>query len=276
MMMKKTIYLLFAACLFFSACEPYLEDGVDLPPLPDAPDFLVEPHPTNPNKFVVTSTEADAFNHVWEMPGGAPNVSSLAVDTVFFQKAGTYEITLHIAARDGGGTSSATKTVNVAEDAELECDENLSLLTDECTFRCWRLSDQPGSIAVGPIPLSSEWFSSSELEGSQADDLWCFQFEGGALDYQNNGVSFSTCAGYAPVENYPIPPDMTYTISPSNSDYSDIKITLSDEYWMGVEDSGPEYEIVQMNENALVLLSAIKPCDGSPSPGWFTITFVAD
>lgn len=272
---KYTYLLVFLAIAMFS-CEPYQEAGRDLPPLPDAPDFLVEPHPDNPNKFVITSLANGYFNHLWDLPGSAPPTSSLEVDTAFYQKAGTYEITLHIAASDGGGTASATKTVTVAEDAELECDENLTLLTDGCTFKCWKLSNQPGGIMVGPIPLSGEWFSSSGLDDSQLDDRWCFEFEGGVFDYQNGGASFSSCAGFLPIEGYPIPPDMTYLISPSNSDFSDLKITLSDEFWMGVEDSGPDYEIVELNENALVLLSAIKPCDGSPSPGWFTLTFVTE
>ncbi len=273
--MKYNLLILLAfISLAFISCEPYIEDTIDLPPLPDSPEFTVVPHPDNPNKVVVSFTSDTFFDHLWSFPGGTPASSSLSVDTVFYQKAGTHEISLHASAIGGGGTSSSSQNVIIEEDAVILCDEDLTLLTDECTVKCWTLSQAPASIVVGPEPLSAEWFASSGLDGAQLDDGWCFEFEGAVLRYENNGNTFSACANYSVVEDYPIPPNMTYNIVPSNSDFSSLKIILPEDFWMGVEDSGNEYEIHSLTENEMVLLTPIAPCDGSPSNGWFTLTFV--
>ncbi len=272
------IIFLFSIILIgtFTSCDSYVEDGIDLPALPDDPTFTLEEDPNNPNRIIVKFSEEGFFSHVWDLPGGTPTTSTLNVDTIFYVKAGMYDITLNAAATDGGGTASSTQSIIIAEDAVIECDDNLTLLTDECTSKCWRLAQTPGAISVGPTPLSSEWFSSSDLDGAQVDDLWCFDFDGAAFRYMNNGNTFSSCANFSVIENYPIPANMTYSVVPSDSEFSSLKILLPEEFWMGVEDSGNEYEIIELSEDQMVLLTTIAPCDGTPSPGWFTLTFLAN
>ncbi len=267
--------VLFALFLGIFSCEPFQEEATDLPPLPEDPTFTVAIDTDNPNKVIVTSTANGFFDHLFSAPNGTPNSSELTQDTIFYPRAGTYEITLHASAIGGGGVSSSTQTVSIADDAEVECDANLSLLTDECTTRCWQLANTPGSISVGPTPLSGEWFQSSNLDPDQDGDKWCFNFTGTELTYEDNGATFSACAGYVAIPNYPVPSDMTWTVLPSGTPNSTYKIVLPDDFWMGVEDSGPEYEIISMTDTDLVVISEIKPCDGTPSPGWFTLTFIA-
>ena len=256
-------------------CTPE-ENDFELGASPAPPTFDLEILPDDPNRVVVQNTTEDVFNLVWDAPGGTPNRSTKPVDTIFYASRGTYAISLHAAQRDGSGTSSARASVVIEQDAEIACDETISALTDECTERCWRLTGESGAIQVGPQPLSSEWFSSSGLESTQLDDLWCFAFEDAVHEYRNNGSSFSACQGYVEDPNYPVPEEVNYQIGPADTDEAELKITLTDpEAWIGVEDSGPEYEIVTLTDTELVLLSRIKPCDGADSPGWFTLHFVA-
>lgn len=273
--LKNIKYLTLSIVVFFAACEPFVEDGIGLPPQPDAPTFVIE-STDNPNKKVIKFNEDGYFDHIWGMPGGIPNSSTLRTDTVFYVNAGTYDITLHASAVGGGGASSSTQSVVIDEDAAIECNDDLTLLTDECTSKCWKLSTDAGSITLGPEPLSSEWFSSTGLDGAQIDDLWCFDFEGAAFRYENNGNTFSACANYSVVEDYTIPANMIYSVVPSNSLFSDLKIVLPDGFWMGIEDSGNEYEIVDLTEDQMILVTPLTPCDNSPSTGYFTLIFLAE
>ncbi len=275
--MKYCHYIL-GACLFLFviSCEPYIEDEVTIPELTDTPEFTVQMVEGDSNRFVVDFDPTGYFDFVWSIPGGSPSASSLDHDTIFFQRAGNYDITLHASVDGGAGVATATQSVVVENDAELECDAFMSLLTNDCSSKCWRLSSNDGGVAVGPIPLSGEWFTSTGLNENQADDLWCFDFTTASFLYINNDVTFSACAGFSEIVGYPIPDNMTYVVSPSDSDYSENQFILSDDFWMGVEDSGPIYEVVSITEDEMVLLTPIKPCDGGPSEGWFTLTFLAN
>lgn len=258
-------------------CTPQEDEGITLGPQPDAPAFSWQVLEDDPNRVAIHMDAVDVFDFVWALPGGTPNSSTREFDTIFYATAGQYEITLHGSSTSGNGTSSKTEIVTIAQDATIECDENLDLLTDACSSKCWRISEAPGAIVVGPSPLSSEWFSSNGIEPTQADDRWCFVFDGAVWDYQNNGSSFSACQGYVEDPNYPVPTGVSFSLLPSDTEYSEYKIVLnSDDAWMGVEDSGPVYEIVSMTEEELVLLTATKPCDGAPSNGWFTLTFKSE
>ncbi len=271
-MKYRNLIFVFVACFIFS-CEPKEDAGIDLGPLPEPPTFELEVLASNPNIIVVTSTANGFFDHVWDLPGGTPNRSTLVRDTVFYPSAGNYSITLHASKEGGNGTSSSSQSITIDQDGEAMCDPTTVLLTGDCTTKCWKLSEAPSSIKVGPVPFSAEWFDSPGLDPSQIDDRWCFTFEGGAHEYVNGGVTFSACQGFVEDPNYPIPANVSYLIAPSGSANSEFEILLDEGSWMGIEDTGPTYEIVSISEDEMVLLSPIAPCDGSPSPGWFTITF---
>lgn len=268
---KNFLFLSMLLCLF--ACRPEEDTSIDIGELPQAPEFEIEVLASNPNLVVYNITSDGFFDYVWDLPGGTPDKSTLSSDTVFYQRAGSYAITLHAAKEGGSGTSSNTKAITIEQDAEAMCEGLTSLLTGECMEQCWRLSPDPGSVIVGPQPFSSEWFNSPGLDPAQENDLWCFAFEGGSFTYLNGGETFSACQGFVADPNYQIPDGLTYQVLPSASSNSDLKIILADDFWMGIEDTGPEYEIISLTEEELILLTPIKPCDGTPSPGWFTLTF---
>jgi len=268
---KSFIYL--SMLVFFFACRPEEDTSIDIGSLPDAPQFDVEVLASNPNQVVFTITSNDFFDYVWDIPGGTPDKSSKATDTIFYQQAGNYAITLHAAKEGGSGTSSNTKSIVIEQDAEAMCDEITSVLTAECTEKCWKLSPSPGSVIVGPQPFSAEWYNSPGLDPAQENDRWCLAFEGGSFNYVNGGETFSACQGFIVDPDYPVPAGVSYQILPSSSSNSTLKIVLEEGSWMGVEDTGPEYEIISLTEDELILLTPIKPCDGAPSPGWFTLTF---
>jgi len=268
--------------LFVVSCEPYQEEGIDIGDLPGEPTFTLSVDPSNANKIIITNTSTGFYDFIWDVEGGfgtsgVPGVSLLQSDTILYPNMGTYDITLHAASSAGNGTSFSTQSVVITEDVMIECDDKFIMLTDNCTSKCWKLASSAGSIMVGPTELSGEWFSSPDngLAAEQEDDLWCFNFDGLAWSYENSGATFSACQGFVGDPNYPVPTGVVYNVLNSGTTFSTYKILLPDGVWMGVEDSGPEYQIVSMTDQEMVLLAPIAPCDGSPSNGWFTITFVA-
>ena len=265
--MKK--YIAYIVCILsFSACNESIDYGLE-GDLPAKPEFSIEAVPGDPNSFVVTDLSQGNFSRVWEFKDGAPATSTLASDTVFYKKAGDYDIVLHVASESGSGTAFSTKSINVEMDVE-GC--QLLFLNEDCSTKCWRLSPEPESIILGPDPLSTEWFVSPDITPSQADDQWCFS-EDGTLEYQNAGGSFSACAGYVDVEDYEIPSDLTYTFASGEGVLELDRISLSG-LWLGIEDSGITYDIYEISEEKMVLITPLKPCDGSPSTGYFTLTFL--
>lgn len=268
--MNKLLYILFVA-MCFTACEKQIDYTLD-GNLPEKPNFSIEQVVDNPNKFLVTDLSPSNFTRVWNFGKGIPATSTLVQDTVFFTKKGDYTITLHISAADGNGNAFASKTVSVLEDVA-GC--QYPFLPEECTLKCWKLSGEPGGVKVGPAPLSGEWYTSPNIVDTQADDEWCFDGDGNFF-YNNNGSSFSSCQGFIEVVDYPIPADMLFEFKQGGGFDGLDEISIPTEIYMGVEDSGPTYNIINVNETSMVLLTPVKPCDGSPSPGWFTLTFYSN
>lgn len=243
--------------------------------LPEKPTFTIEPFADNPNKFWVEDMSVGNFTRVWDFGETAmPKTSTLKRDSVFFNKMGEYDIKLHISAQDGSGTASSQQSVSVFEDAVLGCDGNFALMTNDCTVKCWKMSNDDGSVSVGPIPLSGEWFSSTGLEDTQLDDRWCFEVTDFVLNYNNGGGTFSACQGYIDDPNYPVPAELSWTFLAGGGWNGTDRIELNQpEMFLAIEDSGPYYDIVELTDSKMVLLSPLKPCDGSPSTGFFTLTF---
>ncbi len=277
--MKNLKYIIFACLVIglFTQCDK--PEDISLPgTLPDSPNFTIEPFADNPNKFWVEDMSEGNFARVWGFGDEAmPKTSTLKRDSVFFNKMGDYDIKLHISAADGSGTASSQQTVNVAEDAVLGCDGSFALFTEDCTSKCWKLSNEDGSVAVGPIPLSGEWFSSTGLEDTQLDDRWCFDAESFELNHTNGGGTFSACQGFVDDPDYPIPAELTWEFIPGGGWEGTDRIEISPpEFFLAIEDSGPYYDIVTITESKIVLLTPLKPCDGSPSTGFFTLTFIKE
>lgn len=269
-----TSILASAAVLFLAACDPSIDEDIMIPALPEAPSIAIEVSSDDPNKIIIKDVSDGFFARVWDLPGGTPENSVLEQDTVLFRKAGTYTITLHAAKEGGGGTSSSSQTINIEEDAILDCSEEITFLTGGCDNlqgKCWTFSQIGGAVSVGPEPGSSEWFSSREsgLEPAQYDDSFCFNFTGSSFQYRNNGQTIDPFNGYAPVD-YDPPTDLTYFLEAGGGESGQTRIILPEGAFMGVWDSGPLYDIVLLSEDELVVRSQIVGSDG-----WFDLYFVA-
>lgn len=264
----KKYYIYILSILAISACNEPTDFSLDADP-PAPPEFLIEPVSGDPNRFIITDVSEGNFSRVWSMEDGQPETSTLKSDTVFYNRMGEYEIKLFIASESGGGTAQNIKTVTVDADV-LGC--QLDFLNEDCSMKCWKLSPEPASVMVGPIPFSGEWFTSDDITDNQADDMWCFS-EDGTLIYDNSGATFSSCQGFVDVEDYPIPNEILYTYADGSGIDNLNRITIEG-IFMGVEDSGPTYDIIEVSEDKMMLLTPLKPCDGSPSTGWFTLTFL--
>jgi hypothetical protein len=264
-----SIFSLLAVLLF--SCNPYEDSDVILPDPPAKPDFSIEVLQSDPNRVVVTDLSSGNFSRLWDFPGGVPATSKKQIDTVFFQNMGDYAITLHVSAENGGGTAQNTKSVNIAADAAPDCDPQIALLTGDCETpgKCWTFIHEAGAIKVGPTPGSSEWFTSQAngLQAEQYDDSFCFYFDGAHFEYDNNGQTIDPWNGYVPVAYTP-PSDYTWLISEGTGANGEDQIILPNGAFLGVWDSGPVYDIVEVTETTLIVRSLI-----SGGAGWFELTF---
>jgi len=266
---------LFVGILLLSACEPSLDADIEIPSLPEAPTISIEVSADDPNKIIVKDISDNFFARVWELPGGTPEKSTLAIDTILYQKAGDYKITLHAAKEGGGGTSLATENISIAADAVLKCSEEITFLTGGCDNilgKCWTFSQAAGAVSVGPGPGNSEWFSSAEggLDPVQYDDSFCFTFEGSSFQYSNNGQTIDPFNGFAAVDYTP-PTDLTYFLENNGGPNGETRIVLPEGAFMGVWDSGPLYDIILLTEDELIVRSRLVNND----EGWFDLRFTA-
>ena len=145
----------------------------------------------------------------------------------------------------------------------------------------WQFSSIAGAISVGPSPLSGEWFSSPEngLDVSQYDDVWSF-YPNGEFHYSNGGSTIIPSLGYAEqavsfeptsfvvLENGPFFGGQTLDIGDLVS--FELGITCG---WFGVMDSGSEYEIVELNDSTLIVVSEMQTEQCQSGEGFFTLTF---
>ncbi|RMF22958.1 MAG: hypothetical protein D6765_13700, partial [Bacteroidetes bacterium] len=263
--MKKWIFLL--PVLLFAACQPEEDPDIELGPLPAPPEFSMQLSPDNPNVVLLQDLSQGAFARLWEMPGGTPNSSTEPQVEVLYAKAGTYTITLHIAAEGGNGTANASKTITIEQDATLACDDKLALLTGDCNAegKCWTFSTEAGAVTVGSDYGLDDWFTSTAngLQAEQYDDSFCFFFDGFVFVYANNGTTIDPWSGYVPVAYDPAP--TTFTFSPGTGRDGRDQILLPEGYFMGVWDSGNVLDIETLTETELVVRTPIVDQDGNPT-----------
>lgn len=280
-----TLSLIIAVGLI-TGCKPYEEEGIELPGAPsasfswnfiDAVDSLGQVIGVDSNRVALIADPVDgAFLHLWDFGNG--QTSDQTADTAYYPQEGDYTITYSVHTAGGMGTASAT--VNIAQTLELPCEGNLALLTGCENQKTWKFSDEIGAISVGPDPYSTEWYSSPPggLESFQFDDRYQFT-EDGIYVYNNNGSTMNPFEGYVETE-VAIDPT-TYFMSEGTGTSGEDQINLSAFSetlcgFMGVWDSGPVYDILELTEDRLVVHGPIQTGDCQQSAGWFTLIFVVD
>ena len=288
--MKKTlntaIFGGIALLLVVQGCKPYTEEGIDLPGGPTASiswDFIDAIDSTgqvvgiDSNRVAVNAEAVEgAFLHLWDFGNG--QTSDKPSDTTYYPVEGEY--TLSYSVHTAGGMGSASAIVAIDQTLELPCEGTKALLTGCDNQKTWKLSNEPGAISVGPAPYSTEWYT-SPADGHtewQTDDQYQFT-EDGAYIYNNNGSTMNPFEGY--VETVIEIPPTTYLLVEGAGTSGEDQITLGSFTetlcgFMGVWDSGPFYDVVEITEDRLVLHGPIQGGDCIQAEGWFTITFVAE
>jgi hypothetical protein len=274
------------AFLIVQGCKPYEEEGIDLPGAPsasfswnfiDAVDSLGQVVGIDSNRVFVSAAPVEgAFLQLWDFGNG--QTSDQTSDTAYYPQEGDY--TIRYSVHTAGGMGQASETINIAQTLELPCEGNLALLTGCENQKTWKISEEIGAISVGPDPYSTEWYASppAGLETFQYDDRYQFT-EDGVYIYNNNGSTMNPFEGYVETE---IAIDPTsYFMSEGTGTSGEDQISLSSFSetvcgFMGVWDSGPVYDILELTEDRLVIHGSIQTGDCQQGDGWFTLTFVAD
>jgi len=272
--------------LLVQGCKPYEEEGIDLPGAPsasinwnfiDAVDSLGQVVGIDSNRVFVSAAPVDgAFLHLWDFGNG--QTSDQTSDTAYYPQEGDYTISYSV--HTAGGMGQASATINIAQTLELPCEGNLALLTGCENQKTWKFSDEIGAISVGPDPYSTEWYSSppAGLETFQYDDRYQFT-EDGVYIYNNNGSTMNPFEGYVETEIAIDPTAYFYTEGTGTSGEDQINLSSFSETlcgFMGVWDSGPAYDILELTEDRLVIHGPIQTGDCQQAAGWFTLIFVAE
>ena len=274
---KHFLSALALAALVFAGCDPYVEDGMDLPAPPTAEVtwFYLD---SNTVVFEADASE-DVFMHLWDFGNGQTGTSP--VDTMIYYVEGTYGVSYQGHAE--GGMAYFTDSVAIERTLELPCEGTLALLTGCDNPKAWKFSSETGAIAIGPEPGSTEWYFSPEgnLTSWQYDDRW-FLTEDGEFIYQNNGGTMNPFDGY--IETLMTVEPSTYLLEleagPNGEDVFTVGALQTEVSeicgWMGVWDSGPIYTIAELTEDRLVLSAQQQSGDCVTSGGYFTLIFVAE
>lgn len=267
--LKYILPIILSGILIYS-CEPYEEDGIDLPGPPSA-SFSWDYLPGDSNRVVFQSNSGDGFIHFWDFGNGL--TSNEKIDTAFYGTEGTYEVTYSVS--NAGGSGSATDLVEIANTVEIPCEGVLELLTGCDNQKSWTFTTQPGAVDVGPDPYSSEWFSSPEdgLQAEQYDDSYEFHVDGTFI-YNNNELTVDPWNGFTPVP-YDPPANMIWILSPGTGTSGEDQIILQMCNFIGVWNSGFAYDIVEITESTMTLHAKETNSDCSDAAGFFTQRFVA-
>ena len=132
----------------------------------------------------------------------------------------------------------------------------------------WRLSPNPGAISVGTETDPAYYYYSDYLPLEQLDDEWTLTSDG-LFIYDNGGASIYPFDGsYSPISS--AFSNTTFSVEMNSGSLLNGTIHLGNQQvfnspyieggtttcgWMGVWDSGPDYEIIAINETELVLRS---------------------
>ena len=150
----------------------------------------------------------------------------------------------------------------------------------EMLLGSWRFSTVAGAVAIGPNPYSSEWFSSAAngLQAAQYDDVYTFNADG-TLTTNYNGSIIDAFNGYSE-QGYGCS-SVALNFNPGGGTSGEDQFTLLSSGgacscpFMGTNDGGLNYDIVELTANTLVLHTQTDDvnCNPNPSGGYFTYIF---
>jgi len=167
-----------ASTLFYSSCEPQLDDAIELGTPPTNISFTVEEKAGETNTYILTNTTSGAFLYQWDL-GNGTTLSGEVVEA-YYPQMGDYEITLRVF--NDGGFGEAKQNVNVPEDDSAPCIPGslVEFLTD-CDQRTWKLLPEAGAYWVGPDDATTWWTNDESVVTERFcafDDEWIFKSDG--------------------------------------------------------------------------------------------------
>ncbi len=272
---SKFILALFSVFIL-SGCIPDRDNDIFLVAPGENPQFSIEVIPGETNKYVIKDLSSNNFQRLWDIKGGTPNISSKLVDTITYNKAGTYQLTLMVSKSNGSGTLFSSKTVIIEKDAPLSCSPKIALLTGNCLpeGKCWTLVPDAGAVKVGPTYDDFSWFTSTagSLQPEQYDDRFCFTFENLVFQNKNNGGTVNPWDGYKVAALDPGISDFVFSEGTGINNRD--QIFLQDNQFMGVWDADNILDIITLTESKLVVRTRLRAQNGTPNAeGWFELTF---
>lgn len=174
--------LLLSFC--FAACQNEFDQ--DLGPRPTG-SFDIEPLEGEPNTYVLASNVEDAFRHRWNIGEGW--YEGGRTDTVYFEMAGDYAISMIAMTRNGHVVEGKTLTVENNAPGVGCAGEPEEVITGCSDSQTWVLAGA-GSVWVGPVDGSATWWElpASDLEERSCllNDEFTFQSDGTYI-FENNG-----------------------------------------------------------------------------------------
>ena len=154
-MKKYTFYIAMAVLVFCTACDPELDDKIDIGPTP-VPSFTYEF--IDPNNVRFTNTTSDNnFIANWDF-GDFGTLSGNEVESNFPFK-GDYPVTLTVFGK--GGSGSTSQTINISQDDPSGCVTLQAFLTN-CDEKIWKLNPAADALWVGPDPGTRWWSNSAD------------------------------------------------------------------------------------------------------------------
>ena len=260
-----------------NGCKPNRDDDFELPDPSAAPTFSIEVVQGDSNRMVIKDLSSGGFQRIWQLPGGTPKTSAKALDTVFYDKAGEYKITLFVSKSDGSGTVLSVQKVTIRKDAPITCTPKQALLTGDCNpqGKCWTFSKVAGAVRVGPSYDDFSWFTSiaNGLQPTQYDDGFCFTFQNLVFQNKPNGSAVNPWNGYQ-AEAYNPPPGEYVFLEGSGANGRD-QIIIPNDQFMGVWDCDNVLDVVKLTATELVVRGRQREPNGVPKvEGWFELKFI--
>ncbi len=182
-----TKYIFLILLLAMVACEPTIDDQIELGTAPSSADFSIT-ELEEANTYQLTNLTNDVFIIHWETSGNSGDgLHTGETIELLYPLKGAYEVKMTVF--NEGGSTSISKTITVLEDLPFECTDNVELLSD-CGEKTWKLKPMAAAFQVQSGETGEVWWSNAE---SDVDTRSCifndeFSFLGdGSFVYDNQG-----------------------------------------------------------------------------------------
>ncbi len=179
--MKNIHLIIFSCLLLFTACDPALEDKLEIGTPPQA-DFTFDFIDPNNVKFTNTTTDS-YFISSWDF--GTLGVQNGDAVEQNFGLIGDYEVKLTVFGE--GGSSSRVETISITQNDPTACITTAQFLS--CGEKVWQLDPAEGALWVGPDPGTIWWQNAvSDVTDRACDwnDEYKFSIDG-TYEYDSKG-----------------------------------------------------------------------------------------